>query len=59
MNGLFESKYPLYKECFKKQNYYAIFDNLGTILTNLFIVDLIIKDNTSFEHYWKTYNQMF
>ena len=59
MNGLFQEKAPLYKDCFKKQNYYAIFDNLGTILTNLYIVDLIIKDNVSFEHYWQTYNQMF
>ncbi len=52
MNGLFYDKYPLYKESFKKQNYYRIFDNLGSILTNLYIVDLIIKDNSSFEHYW-------
>lgn len=52
MNGLFSEKTVLYKECFKKQNYYAIFDNLGTILTNLYIVDLIIKDNVSFNHYW-------
>ena len=59
MNGLFSEKTALYKDCFKKQNYYAIFDNLGTILTNLYIVDLIIKDNVSFEHYWQTYNQMF
>lgn len=59
MNGMFQDKAPLYKDCFKKQNYYAIFDNLGTILTNLYIVDLIIKDNVSFEHYWQTYNQMF
>ena len=59
MNGLFQDKSPLYKECFKKQNYYSIFDNLGRILTNLYIVDLIIKDNVSFEHYWKTYNEMF
>lgn len=52
MNGLFQEKTTLFKECFKKQNYYAIFDNLGTILTNLYIVDLIIKDNDSFTHYW-------
>ena len=52
MNGLFHDKYPLYKEGFKKQNYYRIFDNLGSILTNLYIIDLIIKDNVSFEHYW-------
>ncbi len=59
MNGLFFDKNVLYKECFKKQNYYSIFDNLGNILTNLYIVDLIIKDNVSFDHYWKTYNAMF
>ena len=59
MNGLFDSKHPLYKEVFKKQNYYSIFDNLGNILTNIYIVDLIIKDNVSFEHYWKQYNAMF
>lgn len=39
--------------------YYSVFDNLGTMLSNLYIVDLIIKDNISFEHYWKTYNNMF
>ena len=32
---------------------------MGTILTNLYIVDLIIKDNVQFEHYWQTYNAMF
>ena len=32
---------------------------MGSILTNLYIVDLIIKDNISFEHYWKSYNAMF
>jgi len=59
MNGLFFDKNVLYKECFKKQNYYSVFDNLGNILTNLYIVDLIIKDNVSFDHYWKQYNAMF
>ena len=59
MNGLFYEKSPLFKESFKKQCYYSIFDNLGSILTNLYIVDLIIKDNISFENYWKTYNAMF
>jgi len=59
MNGLFYDKNPIYKESFKKQNYYSIFDNLGSILTNLYIVDLIIKDNISFEQYWKVYNAMF
>ena len=59
MNGLFFDKHPLYKENFKKQMYYSVFDNLGTMLSNLYIVDLIIKDNTSFDAYWKTYNNMF
>lgn len=59
MNGLFHDKYYLYKDCFKKQNYYSIFDNMGAILTKLYIVDLITQDNISFEHYWKSYNAMF
>ena len=45
MNGLFDSNYPIYKDSFKKTNYSEIFDNLGSTLTNLYIVDLIIKDN--------------
>lgn len=59
MNGLFYDKHAMYKECFKKQCYHSIFDNLGNILSNLYIVDLIIKDNISFEDYWKQYNIMF
>ena len=43
MNGLFgEKSNPIYKESFKKLNYNSIFDNLGNILSNLYIVDLII-----------------
>ena len=43
MNGLFgEKSNPIYKESFKKLNYNCIFDNLGNILSNLYIVDLII-----------------
>ena len=52
MNGLFDSGYPIYKESFKKINYNEIFDNLGSTLTNLYIVDLIIQDNSQFEEYW-------
>lgn len=48
MNGLFDDHYPVYKECFKKINYTEIFDNLGSTLTNLYIVDLIIRDNAQF-----------
>lgn len=59
MNGLFYDKNTLYKECFKKQCYHSIFDNLGNILSNLYIVNLIIKDNISFEDYWQQYNAMF
>lgn len=42
MNGLFGPGNPIYKESFKKMIYNTIFDNLGNILTNLYIVDLII-----------------
>ena len=59
MNGLFDSNYPVYKESFKKINYNEIFDNLGSTLTNLYIVDLIIRDNVQFDTYWKQYNEMF
>jgi GTPase SAR1 family protein len=59
MNGLFDSSYSVFKESFKKINYNEIFDNLGSTLTNLYIVDLIIKDNAQFQDYWKQYNMMF
>ena len=59
MNGLFFDKHPMYKDYFKKQIYYSIFDNLGAILSNLYIVDLIINDNISFKDYWESYNAMF
>ena len=59
MNGLFNSKYPVYKESFSKINYFAIFDNLGSMLTNLYIIDLIINENTAFQDYWETYQTMF
>ena len=59
MNGLFNSKFPIYDSCFKKTTYTEIFDNLGSILTNLYIVDLIIQENSAFKDYWEQYNEMF
>lgn len=59
MNGLFNSKFPVFKESFAKINYFSIFDNLGSMLTNLYTIDLIILENTAFQDYWQTYNQMF
>ena len=59
MNGLFNSKFGLYDSFFKKTNYNEIFDNLGSTLTNLYIVDLIIQENTAFKDYWEQYNDMF
>lgn len=59
MNGLFDDKYSVFKDSFKKICYSEIFDNLGSTLTNLYIVDLIIKDNAQFQEYWKQYNMMF
>lgn len=48
MNGLFNEKAKIYKNSFKKIVYYEIFNNLGSILTTLYIVDLIIVENTNF-----------
>jgi hypothetical protein len=59
MNGLFNAKYPVFADSFKKINYYEIFDNLGSMLTNLYTVDLIINENTAFKDYWQQYNEMF
>ena len=59
MNGLFNSKLPVYKDNFQKLNYSAIFDNLGGMLINLYIIDLIINENTAFQDYWQQYNIMF
>jgi hypothetical protein len=42
MNGLFNMRYKPYVESFKKINYTEIFDNLGSLLTNLYIIDMII-----------------
>ena len=59
MNGLFYTKSKFYSHTFKKLVYEEIFDNLGGILTNLYIVDLIIQENTNFQKYWEQYNRMF
>lgn len=59
MNGLFNSKYTVYKESFAKITYFTIFDNLGSMLTNLYIIDLIINENTAFSDYWNSYQTMF
>ena len=59
MNGLFNGKSKQYSGFFKKQVYEEIFDNLGSMLSTLYIVDLIIIENTNFENYWQQYNKMF
>jgi len=59
MNGLFNSKYKVYSESFKKICYHEIFDNLGSILSTFYIVDLIIIENTNFQAYWEQYTRMF
>ena len=48
MNGLFNAKYSVYADSFKKITYFEIFDNLGSMLTNLYTVDLIINENPAF-----------
>ena len=59
MNGLFNSKDRVYLNSFKKMIYHEIFDNFGEILTTLYIVDLIIQENSNFVSFWEQYNQMF
>jgi hypothetical protein len=56
MNGLFNSKYPVFDQSFKKITYTSIFDNLGEMLTSLYIIDLIIIEITAFSDYWVQYN---
>jgi len=48
MNGLFNAKSKFYIATFKKNTYHEIFNNLGTILTTLYIVDMIIIENSNF-----------
>lgn len=38
----------MFANSFKKLIYTEIFNNLGSILTTLYIVDLIINENTNF-----------
>jgi hypothetical protein len=53
MNGLFKAKSVIYDALLKKNNVYTeIFDNLGSILSTLYTIDLIIMDNTNFQNYW-------
>ena len=52
MNGLFNNKEKVYQYTFKKLIYNEIFDNFGDILTKLYIVDLIIQENSNFESCW-------
>jgi hypothetical protein len=53
MNGLFKGKALIYDALLKKNNVYTeIFDNLGSILSTLYTIDLIIMDNTNFQNYW-------
>ena len=59
MNGLFNSSSKLYKNFFKKSIYSEIFDNLGSILSTLYVIDLIIIENSNFQTYWENYNKMF
>lgn len=59
MNGLFNSKDRVFANSFKKMVYHEIFDNFGEILTTLYIVDLIIQENSNFVSFWEQYNQMF
>jgi hypothetical protein len=59
MNGLFNEKDKIYVNSFKKIIYHEIFDNFGEILSTLYIVDLIIQENSNFKTFWEQYNQMF
>jgi len=52
MDGLFNLKYPLFVDGLKKMCYMEIFDNLGSMLTSLYTVDLIINENAAFQDYW-------
>jgi hypothetical protein len=53
MNGLFKGNSDIYVALLKKNSVYTeIFDNLGSILSTLYTIDLIIMDNTNFQNYW-------
>lgn len=54
MNGVFKAKTKIYVELLKKNNvYFEIFDNLGSMLANLYTIDIIIMDNVNFHNYWQ------
>jgi hypothetical protein len=59
MDGLFNKNDKVYQSTFKKLIYEEIFDNFGEILTTLYVVDLIIKENPNYQTFWEGYNQMF
>jgi hypothetical protein len=52
MSGLFNAKDKVYASTFKKLVYSEIFDNLGDLLVTLYVVDLIIAENTNIKTYW-------
>ena len=58
MSGLFNAKEKIYAATFKKLVYNEIFDNLGDLLVTLYIVDLIIVENTNLRTHWAEYQQM-
>ena len=58
MDGLFNAKFALFTDALKKTNYMEIFDNLGSMLTSLYTVDLVIQENTAFQDYWEQYTKM-
>jgi hypothetical protein len=53
MNGLFNVKDKVYKNSFSKHVYDQIFDNMGEILSALYIVDLIVIENSNFKTFWE------
>lgn len=54
MNGVFKAKTKIYTELLKKNNvYFEIFDNLGSMLSTLYTIDLIIMGNPNFRTYWE------
>lgn len=59
MNGLFNGKYKLYVNSFKKHVYFEAFNNLGHIMSTLYVIDMIINENSNFKTYWEDYNKMF
>ena len=52
MDGLFNKNVKVYQSTFKKLIYEEIFDNFGEILTTLYVVDLIIKENPNYQTFW-------